>query len=346
MLKHSVLLLILSLLLSCSAGTPGPRAENPVILGVNYVGIAVSDIDRSSKLLETAFGFSKIQDTSSRTEAAVQSVSPEASSFSSRLLRSSNAQIRLMQFDRPSAAAQDSAMVAVNGPGIAHVCAQFDKELGAYEKFLAGGAKHVGAKNMVQLSSRNPVYYAYARDHDQTMFEVEHVDIAALNLASPPKHRSRIRHVALASPDIERALDFYSVLLEQEKPRRLGRWLPMSGESFDAVSGLAGTRLKMAFFQVRNMELEIAQYLSHPTETPAQPRPIDALGHNMIVFDVSSIEAARAKLLDAGGSIAAEATMDGEPILFGRDPDGTLLGFQQLDAKHPLSAQNFAGNGT
>ena len=348
MFKQSAILVSLLSLTACSFFESTPeRPENPVVRGVNYVGITVSDIDKSSALFAEAFDLKAVQNTPNRSEPLIDNLAGrDGVEFKSRVLRSSNAQLRLMQFSSPSNQAKDTPYVEVKGPGIAHVCVQVDSETMAYDKFLDGGATTVGAPEMVQLSSRNPVHYAYARDHDNTMFEVEHVDIAALNLPEPPKNKYRMRHVALASPDIDRLVDFYSVLLEQKNPRRLGRWFAMSGEKFDMVSGLPGTKLKMAFFQVRNMELEIAQILSHPTETPATPRPIDALGHNMIVFDVSDMSAARQKLIQAGGTVVSEpAPMDGGQIMFGRDPDGTLLGFQTLDASAVLSAQNFKDNG-
>ena len=52
------------------------------------------------------------------------------------------------------------------------------------------------------------------------------------------------------------------------------------------------------------------------------------------------------KLLAAGGSIEVESQkMDDAEILFGRDPDGNLLGFQALDKESPYSAKQFADNG-
>jgi len=200
---------------------------------------------------------------------------------------------------------------------------------------------------MVQLNASNPVEYAYIRDPDEIMVEVEHVDIAALGLPVPPSHTHRIRHVSLGTPNMGRAVKFYSKLLEEPKPRRAGRLFSFGNETVDRVSGLPGTKLKMSWFQLRNLELEIIQYTSHPTDTPDVPRPIDALGYNMIVFDVSDIEAAREKLISAGGTVESDvAPMDGGQILFGRDPDGNLLGFQTVPDDALVSSQNFENDGT
>ncbi len=349
MLKNICLIVLAGLLQSCSpGGGVSVRPDNAVIIGINYVGITVSDLDRATQLYTESFGVKEVQSVDLRTEALIDAViGREDIQFKTRLLRSSNAHLRLFEFQNSSVEAKDTAFVPVNGPGIAHVCVQVDQLTEAYPRFLAGGGTAVGAEDMTQLNPRNPVFYAYARDQDQTMFEIEHVDIAKLNLDKPVKNKYRIRHVALASPDIDRIRGFYSVLLEQKKPRRLGRWFRLKGDKFDDVSGLPKSEIEMAFFNVRNMELEIAQYYSHPTTLPASPRALDALGHSIIVYDVSNIDAAREKLIKAGGVVVHEAiSMDGMPMLVGRDPDGNLLGFQPLAKSSPLSSKHFDGDGT
>ena len=126
----------------------------------------------------------------------------------------------------------------------------------------------------------------------------------------------------------------------------MGRFFGISGEKVDAVSGLPDSTLKMAWFQTRNLELEIVQYTSHPTARPKAPRPLNAPGYNMIVFDVGDLGQAKTALVRAGGTVVAEAQpMDGGEILFGRDPDGNLLGFQRVATTAPVSSQNFKNNG-
>lgn len=323
------------------------RPENAVIKAVHYVGISVNDLEKSSELYETAFGLTRVRSSTLENEPAIDAlVGRQGVSANTRLLRSSNAQLRLMAFQGNRDDIDNIPPQEVKGPGFAHVCVQVNQKNQAYDKFLAGGAEAIGDKEMVQLNSRNPVYYAYARDPDNTIFEVEHVDIDALNLETPPKNDYRMRHVALASPDIDASVEFYSVLLEQDRPRRLGRFMAMEGEKFDAVSGLPGTKLKMAFFQLRNMELEIAQYLSHPTEAPVNPRPLEANGYNMIVFEVSSLNAAKKLLVKAGGAVVTDILpMDEGQIFFARDLDNNLLGFQMLEDNSPLSAVQFTDNG-
>lgn len=323
------------------------RPENPIVKGIHYVGISVADLEQSSQLYEESFGLTSVRSSELSNEPAIEALAGRKGVVAkTRLLRSSNGQLRLMAFQGGVDGVANVSRQEVKGPGFAHVCLQVNQKTEAYDKFLAGGAEPIGAKEMVQLNPRNPVYYAYARDPNDTIFEVEHVDVEALELDTPPKNDYRMRHIALASPDIDRSVDFYSVLLEQDRPRRLGRLFAMEGEKFDDVSGLPDTKLKMAFFQLRNMELEIAQYLSHATKAPATPRPLEAMGYNMIVFEVTDLKAAKALLLKAGGTVVIESSpMDEGVLMFGRDVDNNLLGFQVLPENSELSAAQFTNNG-
>ena len=343
---------LLALLSGCSFLVFGEASERPddaVIKGINYVMVTVNDLDQATTM------FGDVADLEMVDERPVEGI-PASDQLlgrknfvaNSRMMRSSNAQLRFLQFDDAMASRRDYPKVEVYGPGVAHVAFQVNKDTGAYAKFLAAGAKPVnGTPDMTTLNPDNPVEYAYARDANRTMYEFEHVDISKLDLPKPPKNNYRIRHVALATPDFDRTVEFYSILLEQEQPRRLGRIINLQGENFDSVSGLPDTKLKMAFFQVRNMELEIAQYISHPTTLPDNPRPLDAPGFAMIVFEVEDMVAAKQLLISAGGKIVSEAApMDDGQIMIARDLDGNLLGFQKIPEISVFSSQNFDGDGT
>lgn len=336
---HRIISLLLVLLLAaCESGPTGPAAG---IQGVNFVGMTVSDLEQSTAFYETAAALELVEEAGSAELAPIVQLA-EGAGLRARLLRSANAHLRLMQFDDTA----PLSAVPVNGPGIAHVCYQVNKDTRTYEKFLEQGAEPLGSPEMVQLSERNPVHYAYALDRDGIMFEVEHVDVSQLDLEAPPANDYRVRHVSLASPDLGALVRFYGALLGEQDVRRIGRWLQLSGDKVDKVSGLAGSELEMAWYQTHNLELEIVQYHSHPTERPTTSRPLNAPGYNMIVFNVADLEIARASLLAAGGDVVSDAApMDGGEIFFGRDPDGNLLGFQTTAPDALVSSQNFDGNG-
>ncbi len=341
---------LLSLVLTaCGSGRNVEQIPpDSVFAGVNFVGLAVADIERASAFYEDSVALG-LADQWQGEQVGLQSglANREPANAQMRLLRSTNAQLLLMEFEGEQHLSANNNPVEVYGPGIAHVCYQVNKETRAYQRFLEAGGKPIGSPDMVQINPRNPVTYAYAHDHDNAIVEIEHVDFSALDLPEPPKNNYRIRHVSLATPNMDRLVTFYAELLQQHEPRRVGSWLKLSGENLDKVSGQPGSEIEMAWFQIRNLELEIIQYHSHPTQLPGQPRALNAPGYNMIVLDVSSLEEARERFESAGGTIEGEATtFVGAPTLFGRDPDGNLIGMQVSTADATISAKNFANNGT
>jgi len=358
---HTAIKIILSVLLVLGiiayglfrwATIPPTQAQNPIITGVHYVGVTVSDLKRTSDLYQESFDLALVTDDEISNNAAFDKFAKRDGVIAqSRLLKSANAQLRFMQFIPPAIATKQDQHIAensveANGPGIAHVCFQVNQTTQAYQHFLAGGATPIGAKEMAQVNPKNPVYYAYADDHDHIMVEVEHVDVEALNLPTPPKNDYRIRHVSLATTDMNRAVSFYSTLLETENPRRAGRLIKLKGDKIDQVSGFKDSELEMAWFQIRNLELELIQYYNPAPVVNSTPRPIDALGYNMIMFDVQTLAAAKEKILASGGLIVSEPAVDDkEQIIYARDPDGNLLGFQALTAESVYSAKHFSDNG-
>ena len=336
----------LLVLVNSSAMAATPERDEAVIQGVNYIGVAVSNLAQASAFYSAAVDLESVQSGLLENNAALDRIAGRSGvKAHTHLLKSVNSQVRLMQFENPSQLAQNSPRVEVNGPGIAHICYQVATDTRAYQQFLDLGASHIGERELVQLNPANPVVYAYARDTDEIMFEVEHIDFDAIS--RPRKHDYRIRHISLATPNIDSMVGFYSILIEEPEPRRSGTTTRLSGEAFDKVSGLPGTELEMAWFQVRNLELEIIQYHSHTPEQPSNPRPIDALGYNLVMFDAANLDAASDLVVRAGGILVSEPQeMDGGRAFFARDPDGNLLGFQEVASQSPVSSRNFADNGT
>ena len=324
---------------------PSTRPANPLVTGVNYIGLTVNDIEATTALYSAAGGMEVAADTLHNAhflQGMGQNSALNLSIHNTRLLQSANAQLLLMETKTDSA----QPPTPVNGPGIAHICFQVNQTTQAYHIFLENGSTVIGAQEMQQINPNNPVYYAYLHDPDGVLIEVEHVDVAALTLDEPPKHQHRIRQISLATSNMQRLIDFYSVLLEEQNPRRIGRMMPLSGDKVDAVSGLTGSEIEMAWFQTRNLELEIVQYHSHPTSEDVPVKPADALGYNVIMFEVSDINRVAEVLatLNATITLAPTEIEDGQ-VMYARDPDNNLLGFQQLSAQSPFSAQRFKDNG-
>ncbi|MEO0467137.1 MAG: VOC family protein [Pseudomonadota bacterium] len=337
-------LALASTLVACGS-EPKALPEGAVVKGVNFVGIAVADLDAATEFYQAGTDLEIVDEASVTGSSALDTLARRTGvAVETRMLRTVNAQINLMSFAEPT---EDWEAVPVQGPGIMHVCFQVDQNTQSYQKFLAAGGEFLGEEELVQLNPRNPVYYGYFEDLDGSIIEIEHVDIEALNLDSPPPHQYRMRHFAFTTPDVDRLAAFYSVLLEQPDPRRVGGRNGFASERVDAITGLKGSTIRMAWFQVRNLELEITSLVSHPTTLPEPKRPVDAPGLNMVVFDVDDLDAAVELFQTAGGTIETDVEdFHGAPTVFGRDPDGNIIGLQAAATDAVVSSRNFSGNGT
>ena len=295
------------------------KDDGPVVRGISYIGISVSDIDRTAAYFTGAGGLHEV-DRSDLRGVALDRIAGKKISAKTVTLRSNSGQIRLMQFDRPAAGAQAAGVVPVQGPGITHVCFQSPDSKPIFPKFVAAGARPLSRTgDLVQLRPDVPVKYAYLRDADGTMIEIEQLLLDNL----PFDHR--MRHVAIASLDIDRTIAFYTAVLGKAPRERRSN---LVNKTLDVTANIDDLKLDVGWFQVGNLELEIWEYLNPAPIPAAEARPLEALGHNMIVFDVSDPAVALNRLEDAGGlRVAAPSAMDGGQIAFGRDPDGTLIGF-------------------
>jgi catechol 2,3-dioxygenase-like lactoylglutathione lyase family enzyme len=347
MFRYIAVLLLVTLVSACSwFNSPSSRVDNPIVTGIHFVGMTVRDLDKSEQLYRQAAKVEVVRSDTFKNQALFNELlGRENAKLETRLIRGVNAQLLMMQFEQPSELAKASSFVDSNGPGIAHLAFQTTKDTNTYPEFLNAGATHVGALEMWE-NPKTHVSYAYVRDHDNTLVEIEHVDIEALALPKPPKNERRIRHISLATTDMQRLIDFYSILLETKNPRRIGRLINLQGDFVDSVSGLKDSQTEMAWFQTRNLELEIIQYHNPPATPLAQPRPLDATGYNMIVFEVTDLNTTKELLTKAGATIVSEGlTLNGNSILFARDPDKNLIGFQVLTKDSPFSAGRFKDNG-
>lgn len=299
--------------------TPRPVEDGPVVKGISYIGISVSDLDRSAAYFATGGGLPEV-DRSDLQAGVLDRIAGKKVRAKTRTFRSNTGQIRLMQFDRPAAAARSAGIVPVQGPGITHVCFQSPNSKPIFPGFVAAGAKPLSRTgDLVQLRPDVPVRYAYLRDADGVMIEIEQLLVDNLTF------NHRMRHVAIASPDIDRAVAFYGAVLGKAPRERRSN---LVNPTLDITADLDGLKLDVAWFQVGNLEFEIWEYLNPAPKPATEPRPLEALGHNMIVFDVTDPAAALDRLESAGGArVSKPSAMDGGEIAFGRDPDGNLLGF-------------------
>ena len=286
------------------------------IIGIHHIGMSVSDLQASLEFYAYALGTSteRLIPTQQDNE-----VSACGASGKSALLSFPNGYLKLSEYDRshlPSA-----TVLPVKGPGITHVCYQSPTQENIYQRLMDSGATPVSrGTDPVHLLGQG-VYYAYARDRDGIMYETEHLD------RSPFEGPIWFSHVALVSPNLDRLVEFYGLLLNAEPNRRTNR---ASGPTFDEVADYDDVMIRAAWFDIGNMILEMWQFVNPVTPEPKQPPAFEALGYNKMAFEVSDLDKEVERLSEQGIEFLAPlgVTEEGLEACL-RDPDGNLVSLIQ-----------------
>ena len=286
------------------------------VIGIHHIGMSVSDLKVSVDFYSHALGISAEHLIATQQD---NGVSAYGASSNSALMTFPNGYLKLSEYDRSDL--PSTAVVPVKGPGITHVCYQSPTQQNIYQRLMDSGATPVSrGKEPVHLLGQG-VYYAYARDRDGIMYETEHLD------RSPFEGPIWFSHVALVSPNLDRLVEFYGLLLNAEPSRRTNR---ASGPTFDEVADYDDVMIRAAWFDVGNMILEMWQFVNPVTPEPKQPPAFEALGYNKVAFEVSDLEKEVERLSEQGIEFLAPlgSSEDGLEACL-RDPDGNLVSLIQ-----------------
>ena len=289
------------------------RTSGTAIKGIHHIGISVADVTASAAFLEDAANLTRLGE-GSFSGTSIASSAPSAST----IMKGPNAYLELMQFD-----SQTPEPVPVEGPGFTHLCFQSPSEHLMYNGFKDAGATAVSwGEGPVDLGGYG-VHYAYLRDADKTMYEVEQVD------RPPFEGQVWIGHVALASHDIDRLVEFYSNVFGIEPYRRVNK---ATGPRVDEVTGIKDARMRAAWFNVANMVFEIWEFVNPVTPDTSAARPFEKVGYNKFAFEVSDLtkEFTRLKARDVKFASEPLATPIGVEA-YAADPDGNRFSLVQLN---------------
>ena len=247
------------------------------VIGIHHVGMSVTDLKASVEFYSQALGV-RLQNTPDTMQAEDDSLGFSTPS-NSAVLAFPNGYLKLSEYDRSDFS--PPPVLPVKGPGITHVCYQSPTSEDIYQRLINGGATTVSrGEQPVHLLGQG-VYYAYARDHDGIMYETEHLDHA------PFEGPIWFSHAALVSPDLDRLVEFYSLLLDAKPNRRTDR---ASGPRFDEVAGYDNVMIRAAWFDIGNMILEMWQFVNPVTPEPQRPSAIEDVGYNKVAFEVSDLQ--------------------------------------------------------
>ncbi|MFT4633681.1 MAG: catechol 2,3-dioxygenase-like lactoylglutathione lyase family enzyme [Candidatus Azotimanducaceae bacterium] len=296
----------------------GPSA----VKGVHHIGISVADLAQSLVFFEGATTLTcHSRNGFSGTGAATTQPLDVA------ILKGPNSYIELMQFDEEAHGAAKA--IPVEGPGITHICFQSPADLLMYNMFTHQQATPVTrGSGPIDLGGYG-VHYAYLRNSDQTMFEVEQID--------HPQFEGPvwIAHVALVSHDIDRLVDFYAKLFGIEPYRRTNK---VVGPRVEEVTNIDNVRIRAAWFNIGNMVIEIWEYLIPATPATGSARAFEKLGFNKFAFEVADLDTEMTRLQSMGFGFI------GEPMkthlgreAYATDPDGNCFSLLEIEkAEHSI----------
>lgn len=137
-----------------------------------------------------------------------------------------------------------------------------------------------------------------------------------------------VHHVAIATGDIDRLVDWYLEAFELEVVSR-GGW-PSGSAQIDGIVGLPGSAARTAMLKGRNVYVEMFQY-EQPLGQPGDPdRPVCDHGYTHFGVVVDDIDAEHARLEALGMRFHAPPTpkdgMGGRlRACYGRDPEGNVV---------------------
>jgi catechol 2,3-dioxygenase-like lactoylglutathione lyase family enzyme len=282
------------------------RRETPALRRLHHVGLRVRDPDAMAAFLRAAGGF--------ETAAAPSPFGGE------RLLRGRNLFVELERC--PDTVEPRGADRPVNEAGITHICLQGPEAAPLHAAALAAGARFHG--DLVDLGTGH--LYIYGRDPEGNVFELESVPYAGADEAT------WAAHIAVATPDIERATSFYGALLGA--PATPGKPLGPHPK-FDEISGLEGVRVRPAWIPLDSLLLEIWQYLQPATGPRAAAEDL-LPGYAHLGVEVTSLAEACRDVEALGGQVLETGRTD-RPTALARDPDGNLIKFVETAPAGPFS---------
>ena len=290
-------------------------------IGINHISVSVSDIATATEFYSAGLGVDTAELEYDRNTAA-RFAGFKTKAVANSVIRFPNGHLELAQYPRIAEGSTD--VIPVKGPGVTHVCFQSPSAENIYDQLRSRGATPVSRGDEPVHLLGQGVYYAYARDSDGIMYETEHLD-------RPPFDGAIwFSHVALVSHDLDRMVEFYSLLLGADPNRRTNS---ATGPTFDQVANYDDVKIRAAWFDIGNMILEMWQFINPVTPPSEMPRPRESLGYNKVAFEVADLRREYHRLNRNGIKfLSPPESLEHCRELYLRDPDGNLISLIELEA--------------
>jgi len=294
-----------------------------MIINVHSVSIAVQNLDKAVEFYRQlgfdAVSYQKVENDQRYADLwGLPVVESQAVVLDTQL-----GLLELMEFQNPPGIETPDFM-PVYGPGLTHICFKSPASNPAYNRIKAAGSKIISrGDSPVDLAGAG-ITYAYARDPEGNIHEVEQLDNPDQDFELWMGHFSLVTH------DIERLSTFYNflVLNNPETPPSVHRkGLPQ----FDDVADIDNIDIKGAWVRGLNLDVEIWQFLNPATPKFIDKQPFNQLGYNYVCFEVDDIQLEYHRLLGFGVEFIS-TPIDFKDFLavVGHDPDGNVFQLKQF----------------
>ncbi|MEM7613279.1 MAG: VOC family protein [Pseudomonadota bacterium] len=349
--RHRTLLALAALTIAGCQTTPlsvdkaaSIRDTQTSILGINHIGLSVRDLDLALSFYQTASGFELVsRETVDSNPAADEFFGQPGIRYEIAVLKAPNMMFELIEFagnrDLPAATKPR------NGPGMTHTCFQSPIEDPGFDKFVTAGATPISRGGQPVDLGGYGVTYAYAYDPEGNMIELEQLDGAVLQRTdydTAVEERGEnlwMSQVAIATPDIDRLMQFYAEVLGIA-PYRITE---VGGNNkIDAIVDFDNTRIIGGWFRMNQASkvMEFWQFLNPATPSTTMPRAVTELGYTFSL-EASDIQAEYRRLVSLGVGVVSEPVQMGNFWQFlARDVDGNVFSVRQaIDPQSPYSVR-------
>ena len=314
------------------------------IIGLNHIGISVTDLDTALAFYEQATGFELVRRESiSENRSADQLFDHQDIAYEVAVLKAPNMLLELTEFAHNQQAIRDR--MPAKGPGMTHTCFQSPAHNPGWPKFVAAGADPLTwGGEPVDLGGYG-VTYGYAYDPDGNMIELEQLDGDILARSGyDPTWSTRgedlwMTQVALVSHDIDRLMAFYEAILGFKPYRRVELG---DNARADEIVGYQNMRAEGGWFRIgpTSKVIEFWQYINPVTAEFGGQREATALGYSFSL-EVTDIQREYTRMSELGVTFFSEPMLiGGFHQVYARDIDGNVFSLRQaLDPASPLSVR-------
>jgi catechol 2,3-dioxygenase-like lactoylglutathione lyase family enzyme len=284
------------------------------VKGIHHMSISVNDLEASIAYYSGQIGL-ELEKTEliSKPQKAEKKANIPHISRATASLKGPNGYLEIIDFMNP----EKLSPTPTQGPGYTHICFQTPSNNSIFKKVSEKNAT-VMSRNGIPVDRGYGIQYAYLREANNILLEIEQMD--------KPKFEGQVffAHVAIATHNINRLVDFYSLLFNKKPINKIDNI--KNSIKLDEIANMEHLELNGAWFKLSNMQLELWQFDSPKTIERKSFAAYDEIGIQKIVLEVEDVGALYKKLKTNGIAFLSEPikTKYSQEV-FLRDPDGNLL---------------------